>query len=86
MAGAGIVPGVPDPERYRALRYVLDSALASSADQDDSRDAAIRAAGPARGSAIVPGVERRAPDEQVPADQEPVSWRALWGFNEEAQR
>lgn len=57
--GAGIVPGVADPEGFRALRYVElpdDDAESTPADTAEQR----RAAGPAAGAAIVPGRDVRA--------------------------
>lgn len=52
MVGAGIVPGVANPEHHRALRHVVAPESAPPAVAADARDMA----GPAAGSAVVPGV------------------------------
>jgi len=65
MVGAGILPMALDPERHRALRYVeplevapLRSRTPAAGPDAEATEDRHAAAGPASGSAVVPGVER----------------------------
>ncbi len=86
-SGAGIVPAVLDPERYRALRYVdVPEEALEPVQEPTPEHGPVHDAGPARGSAIVPGVAEPERHRQSPSEPERTSWRSLWGFGEEEQR
>lgn len=87
MVGAGIVPAVLDPERYRALRYVdVPEEALEPVQEPTPEQGPVHDAGPARGSSIVPGVAEPERHRQSPSEPERTSWRSLWGFGEEEQR